>query len=239
MNDFTVQKNILPFVNKDFLKLMAQYESAMLEVKTKLEVLKTEMSLENDRNPFKQISYRLKEPMSIIGKLQRYGVELSVESIEKNLHDVAGVRVICPFVDDIYMLSNKLCSQDDIHVLTRKDYIENPKPNGYRSLHLIIEVPIFLSNEKKMMQVEVQFRTIAMDFWASLEHKMKYKKNIPSADAVSARLKACADEIAAVDMRMQDVRKQIEWLSEELPEEEKAVREEHITSQLLMQMLRN
>ena len=158
---------------RPFAELMMRYKCAMLEVKTKLDVLNTQLSLENDRNPFESIECRLKSVPSIIGKLNRKGLELSAESIEKNLNDVAGIRVICSFPEDIYILAEELCSQDDIRLIARKDYIKYPKPNGYRSLHLIVEIPIFLMPEKKYMRVEVQFRTIAMDFWASLEHKLK------------------------------------------------------------------
>ena len=132
-----------------------------------------------------------------------------VESIEENLFDIAGVRVICSFPDDIYTTAALLAKQDDVRVLTEKDYIKNPKPNGYRSLHLIVEVPIFLSEEKKYMKVEVQFRTIAMDFWASLEHKLKYKKDLDDQAAILAELKACADGIATLDLRMQSIRDRI------------------------------
>lgn len=203
--DDVFEKNL-----NDFNVLMMQYQCAMLEVRTKLEVLNAELSVQKARNPFESINSRLKTPRSIIDKLKRYGVEVSLESIEKNLHDVAGVRVICSFIDDIYMLADKLCSQDDVKVLARKDYIKNPKPNGYRSLHLIIEVPIFLLDEKKYMQVEVQFRTIAMNFWASLEHKLKYKKNVKNAESVVRQLKECADAITAVDRKMQRVREETE-----------------------------
>lgn len=222
---------------EQFTKLMTQYECAMLEVKTKLDVLNAEMSLETDRNPFKSINCRLKKPASIADKLRRYGVEISVDSIEKNLHDVAGVRVICPFVDDIYTLSDKLCSHDDIKVLVTKDYIKNPKPNGYRSLHLIIEVPVFLSQEKKYMQVEVQFRTIAMDCWASLEHKMKYKKDISNADEVMKQLKECADEMAEVDLKMQQVRKNIDKISINQEAKVNAKLKKQMDASLLFQML--
>lgn len=155
---------------------MMQYECAMLEVKTKLDVLNTELSVQNSRNPIESIKCRIKEPDSIMKKMKRQEIPFSVDNIEKNLNDIAGVRVICSFPDDIYTLADYLEKQDDIKLIKKKDYISHPKPNGYRSLHLILEVPIFLTNEKKMMRVEVQFRTIAMDFWASLEHKLKYKK---------------------------------------------------------------
>ena len=196
---------------RPFAELMMRYKCAMLEVKTKLDVLNTQLSLENDRNPFESISCRIKSVPSIVEKLNRKGFDMTAESIEKNLNDVAGIRVICSFPDDIYVLADRLCSQDDIRLIERKDYIKNPKPNGYRSLHLIVEIPIFLMDEKKLMRVEVQFRTIAMDFWASLEHKLKYKKNIAcDVEEISAELKTCADEISRLDNKMQQIHKKID-----------------------------
>ncbi len=195
---------------KPFRQLMMQYECALLEVETKLNVLNAEFSLEYDRNPFESIKTRIKQPMSIWEKLNRLGEELTVENIETCLNDVAGIRVICSFPEDIYTIAEMLSKQDDITVLKRKDYIKHPKENGYRSLHLILEIPIFLSNEKKFMKVEVQFRTIAMDFWASVEHKLKYKKDIKNAEQIAEQLKHCADTIADVDFRMQSIRHEIE-----------------------------
>lgn len=196
---------------KPFSELIMRYKCAMLEVRTKLDVLNTQLSLENDRNPFESISCRIKSVQSILEKLERKGLELTAESIEKNLNDVAGIRVICSFPDDIYVLADRLCSQDDIRLVEKKDYIKNPKPNGYRSLHLIVEIPIFLMDGKKYMRVEVQFRTIAMDFWASLEHKLKYKKDIPGdIEDISRRLKECSDEISMLDLKMQEIHKQID-----------------------------
>lgn len=196
---------------KPFSELIMRYKCAMLEVRTKLDVLNTQLSLENDRNPFESISCRIKSVQSILEKLERKGLELTSESIEKNLNDVAGIRVICSFPDDIYVLADRLCSQDDIRLVEKRDYIKNPKPNGYRSLHLIVEIPIFLMDGKKYMRVEVQFRTIAMDFWASLEHKLKYKKDIPGdIDDISRRLKECSDEISMLDLKMQEIHKQID-----------------------------
>ena len=196
---------------KPFSELIMRYKCAMLEVRTKLDVLNTQLSLENDRNPFESISCRIKSVQSILEKLERKGLELTSESIEKNLNDVAGIRVICSFPDDIYVLADRLCSQDDIRLVEKKDYIKNPKPNGYRSLHLIVEIPIFLMDGKKYMRVEVQFRTIAMDFWASLEHKLKYKKDIPGdIEDISRRLKECSDEISMLDLKMQEIHKQID-----------------------------
>lgn len=193
-----------------FRCLMMQYECAMLEVKTKLDVLNTELSVQNSRNPIESIKCRIKEPDSIMNKMKRLKVPFTVKNIEKNLNDIAGLRVICSFPDDIYTLVDYLVKQDDIRLIQKKDYIKNPKPNGYRSLHLILEVPIFLTKEKKMMRVEVQFRTIAMDFWASLEHKLKYKKDIENAEVISQDLYFCAELISQLDGRMQQIRRRLE-----------------------------
>lgn len=195
---------------ESFLKLMSQYECAMMEVETKLKVLNSEFSLLYERNPIETIKSRLKKPASIIEKLKRKGFDISVESIEENLFDIAGIRVICSFPEDIYATAELLTQQDDIHVIERKDYIAHPKPNGYRSLHLILEVPIFLSTGKKFMKVEVQFRTIAMDFWASLDHKLKYKKDVENADYIAQKLKECADIISSMDRKMQEIRSMID-----------------------------
>lgn len=198
---------------RPFARLMMQYRCAMLEIRTKLDVLNNEMSLDSEQNPFESIECRLKSPMSILEKLERKGYPVTVESIEKNITDVAGVRVTCSFPSDIYQIAIKLACQDDLRVIESKDYIKNPKENGYRSLHLIVEVPIFLSNEKKYMKVEVQFRTIAMDFWASLEHKVRYKKKLADgAEAIAAELKECADMIEEIDLKMQDIRDRIAML---------------------------
>lgn len=195
---------------KPFIELMTKYRCAIMEIETKLKVLDAEFSLEYNRNPFESIKSRLKSPASIMEKLKRKGLPVTLESIEKNLNDVAGIRVICSFPEDIYHLAKLLVAQDDIILVEEKDYIKNPKPNGYRSLHLILDIPIFLSNEKKHMKVEVQLRTIAMDFWASLEHKLKYKKNITDAEEIGGLLKNCADSIADMDYKMQEIRSRIE-----------------------------
>ena len=191
--------------------LMMRYDSAIREVRTKLEILNDELSLTSDSSPIASISSRRKRPESILDKLIRQGNEVSLSSIEKNLNDVAGIRVICSFVDDIYKVARMLTQQDDIRLIQVKDYIKKPKPNGYRSYHMIVEVPVFFSNEKRPMRVEVQIRTVAMDFWASLEHKMRYKKDIPQdkLDRISDELKACADTIADTDMRMLSIRERI------------------------------
>lgn len=195
---------------QEFRKLMMYYECAMLEVKTKLDVLNTELSLKKSRNPFESIKCRIKSPQSIIEKLKRKELDFSIENIERELNDIAGIRVICSFPDDIYSLVKYLTHQDDITVIETKDYIKNPKSNGYRSYHLILEVPIFLTNEKKPVRVEVQFRTIAMDFWASLEHKLKYKKAVENPTDIAEQLYYCAELIAQLDARMQQIREKID-----------------------------
>ena len=193
-----------------YRKLMAYYTCAMMEVETKLNVLNEEFSLQYDRNPISSIKTRLKSFDSIIEKLQRKELPMDdFDVIEQNLNDIAGVRVICSFPEDVYMLAEALLKQDDIRLLERKDYIASPKANGYRSLHLIVEVPIFLAQEKRLMKVEVQLRTIAMDFWASLEHQLKYKKELENTEELTRELLECAEVSAALDAKMEEIRKRI------------------------------
>lgn len=195
-----------------FLELMSRYRCAMMEVETKLRVLDEEFSMTYNRNPFETIKSRLKKPISIIDKMRRKGMPLSVENIERTLNDIAGVRVICSFPDDIYALAAMLVKQDDIKLIGKKDYIAHPKPNGYRSLHLILEVPIFLSDRTQPVHIELQLRTIAMDFWASLEHQLRYKSDVKVPAHISDDLKACADVIAATDEEMQRIAKELHVL---------------------------
>ena len=193
-----------------YRKLMAYYTCAMMEVETKLNVLNEEFSLQYDRNPISSIKTRLKSFDSIIEKLQRKELPMDdFDVIEQNLNDIAGVRVICSFPEDVYMLAEALLKQDDVRLLERKDYIASPKANGYRSLHLIVEVPIFLAQEKRLMKVEVQLRTIAMDFWASLEHQLKYKKELENTEELTRELLECAEVSAALDAKMEEIRKRI------------------------------
>ncbi len=196
---------------RQFQQAMMRYTCAIREVKTKLEVLNAELSGKNQRNPIEMIKSRVKKPKSIVEKLQRRGFEISLESMEKNLDDVAGIRIICSFLDDIYEVADMLIRQDDVKVIAVKDYIQNPKPNGYRSYHMIIEIPVFFSDSKKPIRVEVQIRTIAMDFWASLDHQLKYKKSfIDDNGEISEELKQCAEVIAGTDVKMLEIRKKIE-----------------------------
>ena len=190
-----------------FMELMSRYRCAMMEVETKLRVLDEEFSLTYDRNPFETIKSRLKRPVSIIEKMKRRGYPLTVEEIEKRLNDIAGIRVICSFPDDIYRLADMLIRQDDIRLVQKKDYIVSPKPNGYRSLHLIIAVPIFLHDHKKLMTVEVQFRTTAMNWWASLEHKIMYKRNHPDMPKIEKALLQCAQDSYSLDLELEGIYK--------------------------------
>ena len=220
---FTQERKIASVLSKDDVadiedyfskvqKLMSEYRCAILEVKTKFKVLDEQFSLLHERNPIEDIESRLKSPESIFGKLERKNLPLTIESIENEIFDVAGIKVICSFVDDIYMLADCLLQQDDIKLIKKKDYIKNPKKNGYRSLHLIVEIPIFLQNEKRFMKVEVQLRTIAMEFWANLEHKLRYKKNLSdeTAKMIAQELNDCAEMSEVLDNKMQKVRDVIE-----------------------------
>ena len=195
---------------REFQELMMMYNCAIREVRTKLDVLNDEMAVCSPHNPIEMIKSRVKKPRSIVEKLQRRGYPISVDSVLDNLHDVAGVRVICSFIDDIYKIAAILGAQDDVTVLEIKDYIKNPKPNGYRSYHMIVEIPVFFSDRKQPMKVEVQIRTIAMDFWASLEHQMKYKKDVPGSEHLVNRLSQIADRINQTDMEMQEIREEIQ-----------------------------
>ncbi|MBR2499602.1 MAG: GTP pyrophosphokinase family protein [Clostridia bacterium] len=195
--------------SQSFVTLMTYYKCAMMEIETKFNVLNAEYSLKHDRNPINSIKTRLKSPQSIIEKLNRNNITVGLSDLEEHIKDVAGVRVICSFPQDVYSLADALLKQDDITLVEIKDYIKNPKPNGYRSLHLIVKVPVFLVHEKRLMNVEIQLRTIAMDFWASLEHQLKYKKDFVFTEEMANELSACAEESAALDIRMENLRRQV------------------------------
>ncbi len=208
----------------DYKEMRMRYSCAIKEVRTKFDVLNSEFNVRYRRNPITSISSRLKSSSSIMNKLARKGLDFTLENVENNLYDVAGIRVVCSYVDDIYVLAQALAKQDDITVIKEKDYIKNPKPNGYRSYHMIVSVPVFFSDQTKDMAVEVQIRTIAMDFWASLEHQLKYKQDVPNQREIVEQLTDCAERIAAVDEQMRQVRAKIE-LSEDMPTEEEILLE--------------
>lgn len=192
----------------EYQRMMSYYRCAMMEVETKLRVLNEELGLQHDRNPIESIKCRLKSPDSLALKMYRRGYPMTLESIEENIDDIAGVRVVCTFLEDMYSLAEALLQQDDIKLIECNDYIKNPKPSGYRSLHLNLIVPIFLEHEKRDMKVELQFRTISQNFWATLEHQLRYKKDLPEDDAayVAQELTDLAETAASLDIRMQALR---------------------------------
>ncbi len=181
------------------------YRAAIKEVRTKIEILSEDFAVRHDYNPIHHMERRLKIPASIEEKLQRLGKEVSIEAARDNIFDIAGIRVVCNFVDDVYAVAEMLINQRDVTLITKKDYIENPKENGYRSLHLVVSVPVYLMSGMQEVPVEIQIRTVAMDFWASLEHNLRYKKtkNIPKN--IDIELKACAEVSAKLDARMQKI----------------------------------
>lgn len=192
-------------------KMIADYECAAMEVETKFKVLNTRFAVNGEKNPIESIKTRVKSADSILRKMDKLGLPMTLEAVRNNLFDIAGVRVICSFIDDIYAVEKLFLDQEDVKLVTRKDYIENPKESGYRSLHLIIQTPIYTENGEKDMYVEVQMRTIAMDFWASLDHKLRYKKNIDPQllSKLAGEMEDCAKEITKLDKRMLAVRQRI------------------------------
>lgn len=200
---------------KSFRQMMLYYECAVQEITTKIEILDKEMGLLKPRNPISSIKTRIKSPESILKKLIDDEKDVSVDTVRSHLNDVAGVRVICSYIDDIYVLADLISKQDDVRVVNVKDFIKDPKPNGYRSYHMIVEIPVFLSSGKTFVRVEIQIRTIAMDFWASLEHEIRYKQDLEGIEYISKSLKECAEEIADTDQRMMDIRNRIRALQEE------------------------
>ena len=199
------------FAKAAFDKLMSLYSCAIMEVETKFNVLNAQFSAMQQYNPIDTIKTRLKSPESIIEKLQRRNLPLTLDAIVENLNDIAGVRVICPFEEDIYALADVLLLQDDITLIERKDYITKPKGNGYRSLHLIIETPVFAPEGKRLIRTEVQLRTIAMEFWANLEHRLRYKQGLDEEllEDLSNELRDCADSAAELDHHMGAIRRKI------------------------------
>ena len=204
--------DMIQMQREPFETLIACYRCATMEVETKFNVLNEQLSIQYDRNPIESIKSRIKSIDSLFRKAKKQNIPLTLSSLEEHITDIAGVRVICSFPEDVYKLEEYFLMQDDVKLIERKDYIKNPKPSGYRSLHLIVEIPIFLRSEKKNMKVEVQIRTIAMDFWRSLEHKLRYKKTLPAdlEEELSHELVNCAEIISLMDMRMQEVRNKLE-----------------------------
>ena len=203
----------------DFFAVQCRYQAAIRQVQTKLENLDDEFQMKHRRNPIHHMQSRMKTIRSMMEKLERKHLQQSITSAVDNLTDIAGIRVICSYLQDVYTVSDLLTSQDDVHVVKVRDYIKSPKSNGYRSLHLVVEVPVYLSEGRLAVPVEVQIRTIAMDFWATLEHSLRYKAQDQVPQSISDELQQTAADIAAIDMRMQGIHDEVELLSS-LPREE-------------------
>lgn len=198
------KQEIISFA-KQYQNMMMLYESGIKQITTKLDILNNEYKVKGERNPIETVKSRVKSPESIAGKLERKDLDLSIRTIMDNLNDVAGVRVICPYISDIYLVRDMLLAQADVTLIKEKDYIKNPKANGYRSLHIVVEIPVYLSSYVYPVKVEIQIRTIAMDFWASLEHQIRYKSEDRIPKGVEAELLECAKTIAETDRKMEEL----------------------------------
>lgn len=198
----------------ELTRFMMYYKFALEKMNTKINILKQEFQYIHNYNPIEYVKSRLKTPENILKKARRKGIELSLASIKENIRDIAGLRITCSFISDIYKLSDMLQKQRDITLIECKDYIKNPKPNGYKSLHLIIQIPVFMSDRVDDVYVEIQIRTIAMDFWASLEHKIyyKYEKEIP--EELKKELKEAAELVSQLDEKMESIYKKVSLLKE-------------------------
>ncbi|TCN26774.1 GTP pyrophosphokinase [Mesobacillus foraminis] len=218
--------NDLKSIKKELTRFMMAYKFAVDEMNTKINILKEEFQYIHDYNPIEHVKSRLKSPESIAKKVSRKNMELNLNSIKENLRDIAGIRITCSFISDIYKVSEMLQSQKDVTVVECKDYIKNPKPNGYRSLHLIVEIPIFMSDREERIPVEIQIRTIAMDFWASLEHKIFYKYNKDVPLSLLQELKDAATSATELDLKMERLNNEINIVKEKNKEDEVLVHNE-------------
>ncbi|AMC94109.1 GTP pyrophosphokinase [Erysipelothrix larvae] len=205
LNEMNSENGHISNLFQNLISLSHLYDAALKEINTKLEILDEEFSVKYDHNPIHSIESRIKRPNSILNKLRKEGIEVSVEQATQHLTDIAGVRVICNYVEDVYTIAALLLKQDDIELVEAKDYIKNPKESGYRSYHAIVNVPVFLAEETRKVPVEIQFRSIAMDFWASLEHQLRYKTHVECHDDIAQELIECAEIITDVDQRMQSI----------------------------------
>lgn len=188
---------------KQFRKALFFYEAGLQQIMAKLEILNREFQYGNDRNPIENVKGRVKSEHSIVEKMKKKGLPMTISAMMNNIYDIAGVRVICPFISDVYQVARMLLSQKDINLVKMKDYIKEPKPNGYRSLHLIVLVDVFFSEQMQKIPVEIQLRSIAMNCWASTEHQLRYKKDYELSDKMQQELKKCADLMAEADQIMQ------------------------------------
>ena len=207
----------------ELTRFMMAYKFAIDEMSTKINILKEEFNYVHDYNPIEHVKSRLKSPQSILKKVYRKGYDVSIPSIKENVRDIAGIRITCSFISDIYELATMISNQKDVRVVDYKDYIKNPKPNGYQSLHLILEIPIFMSDREELTNVEVQIRTIAMDFWASLEHKIYYKYNKEVPSHMIEELKDAATIAAQLDRKMERLNKEISEIKQADHEKEEVI----------------
>ncbi|MBQ1216619.1 MAG: GTP pyrophosphokinase family protein [Clostridia bacterium] len=193
-----------------YLQMQHVYSAAIQEVKTKLQILDEEFQSRYDHNPIHHMESRLKSPRSVVEKLRRRNEEVSSDSARRNLTDIAGIRVVCCYIEDVYRIAELLLHQDDVTLIRKSDYIKNPKENGYRSLHLVIQIPVYLASRTERVPVEVQLRTEGMDFWASLEHQMRYKSSRPVSADLQKQLRECAEQLAEIDVKMQKIYKHLQ-----------------------------
>ena len=192
-------------LRREYAQIQGVYEAAIREINARLQTLDSEFSFKHMHNPIHHIESRVKSLPSIVKKLHSLGYPISISCAKKTLHDIAGVRVVCRYVDDIYRIADLLLSQDDISLILEKNYIKNPKANGYRSLHIVVDVPVYMSRGKLYIPVEIQIRTVAMDFWATLEHGIRYKTTDEVPQRIVDELRACADVITETDYKMQEI----------------------------------
>lgn len=200
---------------EEITRFMMRYRFALSEMETKIEILQEEFQLLHDYTPIEHVKSRLKSPESILKKMHRKNIPLTFPSIRENIHDIAGIRITCSFISDIYRISNMLARQSDLTIIEKEDYIKNPKPNGYQSLHMLVQVPVFMSDHEELITVEIQIRTIAMDFWASLEHKIYYKYNQTVPPHLLAELKEAAVTASALDHKMEQIHNEVKVIKEE------------------------
>lgn len=213
-------------MRREYNKIQGVYAAAIREINARLETLDSEFSMRHRHNPIHHIESRIKTLNSIVMKLHNTGYPISISSAKKNLHDIAGVRVVCCYVDDIYRVANLLLSQDDISLIMEKDYIKKPKANGYRSLHIVVDVPVYMSQGKLFIPVEIQIRTVAMDFWATLEHGIRYKSTDDVPQSIVDELRTCADVITETDYKMQEIFKVLQNVHDKVEKEPEKLVEE-------------
>ncbi|MDZ5710666.1 GTP pyrophosphokinase [Jeotgalibacillus haloalkalitolerans] len=231
-----ISKEEFEHIRKEIKRFRATYKFALDEISTKVNILKEEFQLIHTYNPIEHVNTRVKSGDSIVKKMQKKGLPLSLDMIEKEIKDLAGIRVICSFVSDIYRISEMIQNQADIQVIEVKDYIKNPKPSGYQSLHLLLQIPVFMSDRTVNVNVEMQIRTIAMDFWASLEHKIYYKYNGNVPEKLTQELKEAADTANALDRKMERINQEVNILKETNPEEDVMINPAEMMADLLKRM---